>query len=547
MSIGSLSELEGLYLDGNCLEGDVTESHLSKFSKLRYLYLSDNSLSLKIVPNWVPPFQIISLGLRSCKLGPSFPSWLHTQSSLFYLDISDNRLNGSVPKWFWNSMHNVGYLDMSQNNLSGAIPNNISFKLFNRPSIFLNSNNFEGKIPQFLLQASDLKLSDNKFSDLFSFICDQPTYAMATLDLSNNQLKGQLPDCWKSVNQLLFLDLRNNKLTGKIPMSMGSLVKLEVLVLRNNNLTGELASTLNNCSNLIMLDVGENMFYGQIPSWIGESMRQLIILNMRGNHFSGHFPIQLCYLKHIHILDLSRNMLSEGIPSCLKNLTAMTEKNIKASDTLNRIYWMDISYFEIYGFYSVKNYTLNISLMWKGVEEGFKNPELQLKSIDISSNNLSGEIPKEIGYLVGLVSLNLSRNNLRGEIPCGIGSLRSLDSLDLSRNRFTGKIPSSLAEIDGLGKLDLSQNSLSGRIPLERHFETFDGSSFEGNIDLCGEQLNKSCPGDGDQTIIKLSQAEGMNNDKDSCFYEALYMSMGIGYFTGFWSLVGPMLLWRSR
>ncbi|XP_014498882.1 LRR receptor-like serine/threonine-protein kinase GSO2 [Vigna radiata var. radiata] len=546
ISIGLLSELEFLYLDGNCLEGDVTESHLSKFSKLRFLSLSDNSLSLKIVPNWVPSFQIISLELRSCKLGPSFPSWLQTQRYLRFLDISENRLNGSVPKWFWSNMHNVAYLYMSQNNLCGAIPNNISLKLFNRPSIFLNSNNFEGKIPQFLLQASDLRLSDNKFSDLFSFICDQRTDVMATLDLSNNQLKGQLPDCWKSVHQLLFLDLSNNKLSGKIPVSMGSLVELEVLVLRNNNLTGELASTLKNCSNLIMLDVAGNLFFGPIPSWIGENMQQLIILNMRANNFSGHFPIELCYLKHIQFLDLSRNMLSKGIPSCLKNLTAMTKKNINTSDTLNRIYSMNITYVEMYGFYAKKNYTLSISLMWKGVEQGFKNPELQLKSIDISSNNLTGEIPKEIGYLIGLVSLNLSKNNLIGEIPCEIGSLRSLESIDLSRNHFSGKIPSSLSEIDGLGKLDLSHNSLSGRIPWGRHFETFDESSFEGNIDLCGEQLRKSCPGDRDRTITNLSKAEAINDDKDSCFYEALYMSMGIGYFTGFWSLVGPMLLWRS-
>ncbi|XP_022634573.1 receptor-like protein 12 [Vigna radiata var. radiata] len=435
---------------------------------------------------------------------------------------------------------------MSQNNLSGKIPNNISWKLFERPSISLNSNNFEGKIPQFLLQASELRLSDNKFSDLFSFTCDQRTYAMATLDLSNNQLKGQLPHCWKSVNQLVFLDLSNNKLLGKIPVSMGSLVKLKVLVLGNNNLTGELASTLKNCSNLIMLDVAENMFYGPIPSWIGESMQQLIILNMRSNHFSGDLPIQLCYLKHIQFLDLSRNMLSKGIPSCVKNLTAMTEKNINTSDTLHRIYSINITYYEIYGVNGDEYYTLNISLMWKGVEQGFKNPELKLKSIDISSNNLSGEIPKEIGYLVGLISLNLSRNNLRGEIPCEIGNLRSLDSLDLSRNHFSGKIPSALSKIDGLDKLDLSHNSLSGRIPRERHFETFDGSSFEGNNDLCGEQVRKSCPGDGDQTIVNLSKAEAMNDDEDSCFYEALYMSMGIGYFTGFWSLVGPMLLWRS-
>ena len=63
-SIGLLSELELLFLDGNSLEGDVTESHLSNFSKLKYLHLSENSLSLKFVPSWVPPFQLRSLGLR---------------------------------------------------------------------------------------------------------------------------------------------------------------------------------------------------------------------------------------------------------------------------------------------------------------------------------------------------------------------------------------------------------------------------------------------------------------------------------------------------
>ncbi|KAG4379118.1 hypothetical protein GLYMA_17G182166v4 [Glycine max] len=50
-SIGLLSELEDLYLAGNSLEGDVTESHLSNFSKLQSLSLSENSLSLKLVPS----------------------------------------------------------------------------------------------------------------------------------------------------------------------------------------------------------------------------------------------------------------------------------------------------------------------------------------------------------------------------------------------------------------------------------------------------------------------------------------------------------------
>ncbi|KAL2334882.1 hypothetical protein Fmac_016095 [Flemingia macrophylla] len=541
-SIGLLSELQDLVLEGNSLEGEVTESHLSNFSKLERLYLSYNSLSLKFDPSLIPPFRLISLGVASCKLGPSFPSWLQTQSSLANLDISDNGLNDFVPEWFWNNLQFMYGLNMSHNNLIGEIEN-IPLKLTRRPSINLVSNQFEGKVPSFLLQASDLLLSENKFSDMFSFLCDQSKAAsMTTLDFSNNNLKGQLPNCWKSVNQLRFLDLSNNNLSGNIPMSMGTLFKLEALVLGNNSLTNELPSTLKDCSNLFVLDVGENMLSGPIPPWIGENMQQLIILIMRRNHFSGNLPIQLCYLKRIQLLDLSRNKLSNGISSCIKNFTAMSERSINRSETQSSIYWKNATYNEISGL-AYGYYKFYITWMWKGVEQPFTTPEMMLKSIDLSSNNLEGEIPKEVGYLIGLNSLNLSRNNLRGEIPSEIGNLSSLDFLDLSRNHLWGRIPSSLTQIDGLGKLDLSHNSLFGRIPLGRHFQTFDATCFEGNDDLCGEQLNKSCL--GDPKSVKPHETAVRMHREDSVFYEALYMSMGLGYFTGFWGFIGSILVWK--
>jgi len=541
-SITMLSELEYLYLDGNSLEGDVTASHLSNFSKLQILFLSYNTLSLRFVSSWVPPFQVTRLSLASCKLGPSFPGWLQTQNSLMSLDISDNELNDSVPAWFWNKLQNLEWLNMSHNNLNGAIPD-IPLKLPYRPSIILNSNQFEGALPPFLLQASGLLFSKNTFSDLYSFLCNQIIAPnLATLDLSNNHITGQIPDCWQSLDQLLFLDLSKNKLSGNIPISIGKLVKLEALVLRKNNLTGGLHSSLKNCTNLIMLDVSENNLSGRIPSWIGESMQQLKILNMQGNHFSGNFPIQLCYLRHIQLLNLSGNKLSKAIPACLKNFTAMSEKSINRTETQRLIYGYNITYNEIYGPAMVFDYRLDITWVWKGVEQVFRDPQLNLKSIDLSSNNFTGEIPKEVVYLLGIVSLNLSRNNLSGEIPSEIGNLSSLESLDLSRNHLYGRIPSSLSEMDFLQKLDLSHNSLSGRIPLGRHMDTFEASCFEGNIDLCGEQLNKSCP--GDNTTAKPEEGAGGDGD-DSVFYEALYMSMGLGFFVGFWGFIGPILIWK--
>ncbi|RDY00655.1 Receptor-like protein 12, partial [Mucuna pruriens] len=390
-SIGLLSELEVLSLAGNSLEGDVTELHVTNFSKLRLLLLSENSLSLKFISNWVPPSQIINLSLASCKLGPN---------------ISDNGLNESVPEWFWNKLQYMAMLNLSHNNLAGAIPN-IPCKLFFRQIIILNSNQFENR---------------------------QSTAAnIATLDLSSNQIKGQLPVCWKSVDSLLFLDLSNNKLSGKIPMSIGSLVKLEALVLQNNSLTGQLPSTLKNCSNLIMLDVSENMLSGPIPSWIGESMRQLIILIMRGNHLSANLPIQLS----IQLLDLSRNKLSNGIPTCLTNFTAMSAKSINRTETQTCIYGTIVLTME----------TMVLSVL---VIRFIKH---ECGKVWNTGSGILSEIPKEVKYLLGLISLNLSRNNLSGEIPSEVGNLSSLESLDLSRNHFSGRISSSLSQIDSLGKL----------------------------------------------------------------------------------------------
>ena len=72
--------------------------------------------------------------------------------------------------------------------------------------------------------------------------------------------------------------------------------------------------------------------------------------------------------------------------------------------------------------------------MWKGEEYEYKNILGLLKSIDLSSNNLTGHIPREIVELVGLVSLNLSRNCLTGQITSEIDMLQSLDFLNLSKN-----------------------------------------------------------------------------------------------------------------
>ena len=82
------------------------------------------------------------------------------------------------------------------------------------------------------------------------------------------------------------------------------------------------------------------------------------------------------------------------------------------------------------------------------------------------NNELSGEIPAELGSLSNLTSLGLSSNDLSGEIPAELGSLSNLKALSLSSNALSGEIPPWLGSLSNLTDLRLTGNyQLSGCVP----------------------------------------------------------------------------------
>eukprot|EP00256_Glycine_max_P067445 XP_025982040.1 receptor-like protein EIX2 isoform X2 [Glycine max] len=529
-------QLERLDMQSNFLKGVLTDYHFANMSKLDILELSDNSLvTLAFSQNWVPPFQLRFIGLRSCQLGPVFPKWLKTQNQFQGIDISNAGIADMVPKWFWDNLAFREWISMniSYNNLHGIIPN---FPIRNiQHSLILGSNQFDGPIPPFLRGFLFLDLSKNKFSDSLSFLCvNVKVETLYQLDLSNNRFSGKIPDCWSHFKSLIYLDLSHNNFSGRIPTSMGSLLQLQALLLRNNNLTDEIPFSLRSCTNLVMLDIAENRLSGLIPAWIGSELQELQFLSLGRNNFHGSLPLPICYLSDIQLLDVSLNSMSGQIPKCIKNFTSMTQK----TSSQGHSYYVNDN-----GLITNQTYDLNAFLMWKGSEQMFKNNGLLLlKSIDLSSNHFSGEIPLEIENLFGLVSLNLSRNHLTGAIPSNIGKLTSLDFLDLSRNHLIGSIPWSLTQIDRLGVLDLSHNNLSGEIPTGTQLQGFNASCYEDNLDLCGPPLEKLCI-DGkpaQEPIVKLPE------DEKLLFTREFYMSMAIGFVISFWGVFGSILIKRS-
>nr|GMC84003.1 receptor-like protein 12 [Ipomoea batatas] len=291
-TIGKLSKLEKLFASSNSLEGVVTEAHFSNLSKLQSLDLSFNvALSFNLSSNWVPPFLLYDLILANCKIGPQFPKWLQTQSKIVQLDFSSGGILDVIPDWFWNSSQNYNSLNLSYNQIEGRLPD-LSMEISYLQVIDLSSNNFWGPISTFVGEVPVFHLSNNRFVGSISFLCEStrwPLISILSIDLSNNQLSGEIPDCWDAgvFSSLSILNLANNNFFGRVPLSLGSLSRLQSLHLRNNNLTEELPSSLQNCTSLRVMDFGGNKFTGRIPSWIGMYLTNLVIVSLRHNKFYG--------------------------------------------------------------------------------------------------------------------------------------------------------------------------------------------------------------------------------------------------------------------
>ena len=531
-NLGKQSRLERLYLGHNSFEGFISEAHFSELTKLKYLDLSNTSLVFNFSSDWVPPFQLEKIALWSCQLGPQFPKWLQTQKNCIWLDISNSGISDSLFNSYWIFSPRLIYMNMSHNQISGHIPN-LSLEFSSRPTIDLSSNKLEGEIPSFLFKVTHLDISNNLFSEPALFLCTTNNRNLSILDLSNNQLLGELPNCWMHFEGLKILNLANNRFHGKIPNSIGSLLGIEILDLGNNSFTGELPSSLKNCTKLKFVNLRDNKLSGKIPMWLGSSHPDLVVLFLRSNHFFGSIPSHLCHLTHLQLLDLALNHISGSIPKCINNLTALTSP----ISTIGHLYKGPLDFFHCddLAFW-----------LWKGRD--LSSNLGQIKSIDLSSNKLTGPIPREIMELVGLISLNLSRNLLTRRITAEIGALRSLEVLDLSENQLSGGIPSSIALINSLNFLDLSNNNLSGIIPTGHQLNTFNATAYEGNPNLCGFPLPKKCPGETNQNtaVNRGDDHAGIQETEDGFITPGFYVSVALGFVIGFLGVFGTLLLNRS-
>ncbi|KAJ9169266.1 hypothetical protein P3X46_017473 [Hevea brasiliensis] len=393
VSLGLLSSLIVLDISDNQWEGVITEAHFSNLTGLKELTIVQEAKNITLVfnvnPNWIPPFKLIYLDLHACMIGPTFPEWLRNQNMLSYIAVWDAKISGAIPKWFWELDLFLDVLDFSHNLLTGEMPSTIRFR--QQAIVFSNYNNFTGPLPVFSSNVNfgermpllgDLDISYNSLNGTIPFSMSNLSYLL-TFVLSSNNLSGKLPEIWNGMPYICLLDVSNNSLSGSLPISFGSLSGLRFLRLSNNKFSGELPSALQNCTHIETLDLGDNGFSGKIPAWIGEKFPSVLIISFRSNLFTGEIPLNLC----------------------IGNLSGMTTV-------------LDSSWYEG-----------QLWLVDKNRAYFYEGTLYLVNSIDLSRNNLCGEMPNGLTNLSRLITLNLSMNHLTGIIPADIGNLQRLKLL----------------------------------------------------------------------------------------------------------------------
>ena len=80
----------------------------------------------------------------------------------------------------------------------------------------------------------------------------------------------------------------------------------------------------------------------------------------------------------------------------------------------------------------------------------------------IHGNNITSDIPSELGMMRNMIALTLDNNGITGLIPSELGMMRNLIMLTLHDTGLTGTIPTELGRMNNLTSLTLHNTSIIG-------------------------------------------------------------------------------------
>ncbi|KAG7585330.1 Leucine-rich repeat typical subtype [Arabidopsis thaliana x Arabidopsis arenosa] len=551
-------DLRVINLSNNKLTGAFPFWLLEKYPNLRVLLLQNNSLTILELPRLLNhSLQILDLSANSFdqRLPENIGKVL---SNLKHLNLSNNGFQWILPSSF-GEMKDIKFLDLSHNNFSGSLPMEFLIGCYSLHTLKLSYNKFFGQIfPKPTNFGSLVVLIAN--NNLFTGIADGllNLQSLGVLDLSNNYLQGVIPS-WFGGFFFAYLFLSNNLLEGTLPSTLFNIPTFKILDLSGNKFSGNLPSHFNGM-NMSLLYLNDNEFSGTIPSTLIEDVLVLDLRNnklsgtiphfvknefilsllLRGNTLTDYIPTDLCGLRSIRILDLANNRLKGSIPSCLNNVSFGKRLDYEVNGDKLPFEINDDEELAVYSRLLVlpreysSDYTgilmFNVEFASKSRYDSYTQESFNFMfGLDLSSNELGGNIPKELGDLQRIRALNLSHNSLSGFIPGSFSNLTDIESIDLSFNLLRGPIPQDLSKLDYMVVFNVSYNNLSGSIPSHGKFSSLDETNYIG-----GSAINRSCD---DNNTAGFLESDSQSEDEETTidmeiFYWSLAATCGVTWIT---------------
>ncbi|RYR14545.1 hypothetical protein Ahy_B04g071144 [Arachis hypogaea] len=263
--------------------------------------------------------------------------------------------------------------------------------------------------------------------------------------------------------------LDHNHFSGHIPVEIGFLGNLERLIieLAGNQFSGPIPTSITTAFGLQEVDFSINNFVGQVPN-LG-SLRNLSVLDLGTNDFGGNSSINewefiksLINCSKLQEFGFEYNNFVGHLPNFIGNLSTKISQLAFGGNQISEQIPTELG-----NLVNLISLTMENNHLTESIPTSFGNFQ-KLQYLDMNSNKFSGEIPAIIGNLSQLSELDLSHNMLNGNIPSAIGNCKRLQSLDFSYNNLSGIIPSQVFEIPSLSiLLNISHNSLSGSLPSE--------------------------------------------------------------------------------